>query len=801
MSGPSEQPGALPFAIDADVVARLASLAPDPMIAHAGGRVLWANEAAALLMGFESTAAMVGFPVLELVAPESRALVAERMQRMLREGVREPLAPEVFQRRDGARVEVEASAAPIGGGVILVVGRDVTRRNRAERERVTAAVRFRVFFESTSEPMGIVRGDAIVEGNAALAALAGVEGVEELRGRALSSLVAACDRALVASFLRDPERRADASARYVVQLAPGTRGARMVELRLNGFSEHGERFIAAVLRDVTSERAFEERLTRSEQRHRRLFQEVPVALWEEDGTALRALVTRLEAEGVVDLRAHFRAHPEEIAAAARQIGVLAVNEATLALHGARDRIELLGRLHDVFVPEALLGLQEMLAQLAEGAPVAQATTQLGTLDGGLRWVIARLSPVAGHEQDWGRILVSVTDMTRHREDEAERLALGERLRQAERLESVGRLAAGVAHDFNNILTGVLGFAELTLRELDPAGELYDNQVQIRDAALRARNLVQQILTFGQQSRPKPRPIDVGAVVREALGLMRPGLPEGVELDLDLDAAARVAILDPTQLHQVVMNLVSNARDALRERETGRIRVSLERVEAPASWLRLRVADDGPGMDEHTLAHLFEPYMTTKRARGGHGLGLAVVHGIVTGAGGRVEVASAPGRGAVFDVLFPEALGVAATHEAPAAAPQGGGGERILVVEDDPTTRLVHERLLASLGYATEAVEDAEGALALVAQGEPRIHLVLSDQSLPGLSGVELAARLAAHVGAPPVLLCTGLGESAGPSEGEAAQVLGVLQKPLGREALAVAIQAALRSARREADAP
>ncbi|PKN58797.1 MAG: hypothetical protein CVU56_03795 [Deltaproteobacteria bacterium HGW-Deltaproteobacteria-14] len=633
MSDSPDRSGPMPFVVDAKVVARLADLAPDPMVAHARGRVIWANEAAVTMLGFSEHADVMGRPVMDFVAPESRVVVADRVRRMLSDGDREPLVPEVFLARDGRRIEVEVSAAPIGE-VVLVVGRDVTRRNQAERDRLAAATRFRVFFEAAGEPMCIARVGIVLEANPAFVALVGYDRVEEVRGLHLLSVISEEDRGAIAAFIEDPAGPLEARDRELVRVARRGGEERVVELRLNGYTEDDERYVAAVLRDVTAERAAEERL-----------------------------------------------------------------------------------------------------------------------------------------------------------------------KQSERLEAVGRLAAGVAHDFNNILAGVLGFAELAMHEAQPGSDLRDTQVHIRDAALRARNLVQQILTVGRQSRTSPRPVDVAAIVREALGLARASLSADVQLDVDLDPTPVVTLADPTELHQVVMNLVTNARDALQHRG-GRIRVTAG-VGGPPSepaaarserWVQLSVTDDGEGMDEHTRARLFEPYMTTKRARGGHGLGLAVVHGIVSELGGVIEVDSALGRGTTFRVFLPEAAGVPTVAEAPAPRVHDGAGERVLLLDDDPTTLLVHRRLLTSLGYTVDAFGDPELALARVEEAARGYDLVITDQNMPFMSGVELAARVIARWPGTPVLVCSGLGESIEGTAAELGALSGLLQKPLTREALAQAVQSALEIA-------
>jgi CheY-like chemotaxis protein len=254
------------------------------------------------------------------------------------------------------------------------------------------------------------------------------------------------------------------------------------------------------------------------------------------------------------------------------------------------------------------------------------------------------------------------------------------------------------------------------------------------------------------------------------------------------------LADRNQVHQVVLNLCANAREALGGR--GRVEVELEqtgppaRPDAPATrWARLRVRDDGVGLDEATRSRLFEPYLTTRGDAGGHGLGLAVVHGIVTAGGGTISVESAPGRGATFDVSLP------ILDQAPALPPPApralGGRERLLLVDDEPLVRAAHRRVLTSLGYVVAVASDAEEALALLRAAPSGFDLVVTDMAMPGMSGFELARLWLREQPGARVLLCTGFSEDVDEASARAAGLKGLLLKPVSREDLDGAIRAAL----------
>jgi PAS domain S-box-containing protein len=312
---------------------------------------------------------------------------------------------------------------------------------------------------------------------------------------------------------------------------------------------------------------------------------------------------------------------------------------------------------DLIAPAERPRLAELARQLTAGEIRAIALLTRGLRRDGTEF---DLEVHAASFEDLDELYIAATlrDVTERRRAEEERVLLLDRLRHAEKLEAVGRLAGGIAHDFNNILSGILGYTELTQMALAPGSELFDHQQQIREATLRARALVRQILTFSRRDLVNPKRVDAPAAVTAALPLVRAALPSSIVLEPTIDPEAGAVLIDPAQLHQVVLNLCSNARDAVGER--GRIELDVAAVDLdapspdlpPGRYVRLRVRDDGAGMDGPTLARIFEPYMTTKGPFGSHGLGLPVVHGIVTAAGGAVRVESAPGRGATFDVYLP-----------------------------------------------------------------------------------------------------------------------------------------------------
>ncbi len=369
--------------------------------------------------------------------------------------------------------------------------------------------------------------------------------------------------------------------------------------------------------------------------------------------------------------------------------------------------------------------------------------------------------------------------------------LEQRLAQAQRLEALGTLAGGIAHDFNNILAAVVGHAELALMESGLQGRTRTHLDRILEASLRAGDVVRQILAFSRHSTAERRPVRVTAVVREALALLRASIPSTVEIRTRPDEDCGTVYADPTEIHQVLMNLCTNAQYALRD-TGGVLEVTLDCPDGLAPDLgpvvRLTVRDTGPGIAEDVLQRVFEPYFTTKPVGEGSGLGLAVVHGIVTELGGRISVTSRPGQGTAFEVLLPRTAG-------PEGRDRGrepvGGTERILLVDDEPQVLEVERSLLESLGYRVTAVDRCTAALELFRAAPDGFDLVLTDQTVPEMTGLELAREVLKIRPGQPVLLCTGHSDRVDEERVRAAGIRALLMKPFGTRVLAETVRAAL----------
>jgi signal transduction histidine kinase len=378
--------------------------------------------------------------------------------------------------------------------------------------------------------------------------------------------------------------------------------------------------------------------------------------------------------------------------------------------------------------------------------------------------------------------------------EAEKAALEARLQKAQRLESLGTLAGGIAHDFNNILGAILGFGEMAQQHAAPGSDMRRYIDRVMQAGARARVLVRRILDFSRSGVAERVPVHIQAVVEEALAMLRPTLPESIRIATRLDAGAAAVLGDGTQLHQVVMNLCTNAAQALGD--AGTIEVVLERVSldvprpllhgelAAGPHVRLVVSDTGAGMSPEVLQRAFDPFFTTKKLGEGTGLGLSMVHGIVTDLCGAIDIATEPGHGTRVTVWLP----VSGESEAPPlradpAWPRGSG-EVVMVVDDERPLVELAEELLAELGYEPVGFDSSERALAAFMADPQRFDVVLTDEMLPGLAGSELALKLLAVRPELPVILVSGNVGAALEQRARDAGVVALLRKPLGLQELA-----------------
>ena len=362
-----------------------------------------------------------------------------------------------------------------------------------------------------------------------------------------------------------------------------------------------------------------------------------------------------------------------------------------------------------------------------------------------------------------------------------------RLRQAQKIEAIGTLAGGIAHDFNNVLGAIIGYSQMAVDVLPPKSEAREDLALVLDAANRATGLVRQILTFSRQGEAERRPIRIHLVVKEALKLLRPSLPMTIEIQEDIDPACRPVLADATQMHQVIMNLSTNAYHAMRERG-GVLAVALkpfvvDRTLARSRpdfheglYVRLTVSDTGHGIPKQILERIFDPFFTTKEQGEGTGLGLATTHGIVAAHAGAISVYSEPGKGTTFQVYLP-CIEDHVTEKALDEAPIRGGKERILVVDDEPQLAGLTEKALKRFGYDIVAMTSSVDALAAFRAHPDLFDLIITDQTMPKMTGQQLADEVHAIRPEMPIIITTGFSEGLSAEKAEELGFRALLMKP------------------------
>lgn len=437
--------------------------------------------------------------------------------------------------------------------------------------------------------------------------------------------------------------------------------------------------------------------------------------------------------------------------------------------------------HDSIHPEDLKKIDKTINNLANNAKF-EIEYRIKDADGNWRWFRDR-SIAVNVTADETVISGLATDITEHK-------TLQSQLQQAQKLEAIGTLASGITHDFNNILSVIFGYAELSkLQVQDHRSELYQNLDHVYQAAMRAKNLIRQILAFSRRSEQVKGPVRLTAVVNEALRLLRPTIPTTIDIQHEI-ASQSMVLADPTQIHQVVMNLCTNAYHAMLE-SGGTLRVVLKdatfttnmpcigTIMPAGNYIQLEVSDSGSGMDEETVARIFDPYFTTKAPGVGSGLGLAMVHGIVRSHQGHIRVASSPGLGTTFYLYFPVIEAKENIRPLPDTLEElKGGNESILFVDDEKAITSMAKRVLSKFGYRVTVRENGIQALEDVKQNPGKYDLIITDMTMPVMTGAELSRQILAIRPEMPVILCTGHSELISREKALAMGIAQYCEKPM-----------------------
>ena len=479
--------------------------------------------------------------------------------------------------------------------------------------------------------------------------------------------------------------------------------------------------------------------------------------------------------------------------------LLDINPAGLAMLGVDDLEAVRGKeIYPLVADEdrdAYIRFNEMVCAGARG----ELEFSIRRQDGEIRRMFTLAVPMVHHDSGEVVQLGISRDLTRARQAEEEQKQLRDQLRQVQQLEAIATLAGGIAHDFNNILTGIMGFAELAALDAEEDSRQARDIQEIINAGNRARELVRQLLSVSRREDHEFSPHRVHVIIKEGVKLLRSSLPATIDIRQQICTDCPPVFTDPTQIHQVLMNLATNAYHAMGDH--GVLEVNLHCLDLPEGALEgdnpslppgkyvvLEVRDSGCGMDALTVKRIFEPYFTTKNMEKGAGLGLSTVHGIVRAHEGEITVASTPGEGSVFRVYLP-AMVEQPVAEIGQAAP--GGCERILLVDDEEANLEMTQRLLTRLGYEVTICKSSREALEIFGKTPQDFDLVMTDFSMPEMNGEELARALTAVRAEIPIVLCSGFSNVMDDDRAREAGIRDYLMKPFTSRDLAAAIRRAL----------
>ncbi len=621
----------------------------------------------------------------------------------------------------GTTIFVDCSFKPVvdpetGENLFVVLeARDITSFKKAQDALRVSELRYRELFNSSMDAILVVEDGRIADANKRALELTGVT-PRDLLGRSPQEFIYAGEEGeddLVAGAYR-----------RAVAGEPQTFEARLVrikgedpwvEVRMHRVSLGHRETVQIALRDISEKKAYEMELNR----------------------LASAVHHAAEAMLILDNEAH----------------ILYANPAFFTISGYGDE-EIKGE-KPLFITDALSGssiLGDIWRQVNRGR-VWMGRLVCHRRDGTKAQCDATISPIFTSTSRIGGFVAILRDIT-------QQLKIEEKMRQTQKLEAIGTLAGGIAHDFNNILAAIFGNTELALASLDDREKVEELLQRLLKSAGRARDLVQQILTFSRQKEGQPRPVAIQSMVKEALKLIRSTFPANIEVKSRIACDAMV-VCDPVHVHQVVMNLCTNAAHAMSP-GGGVLTVGLERVRRKSEegeegdFVCLTVSDTGIGIPEEDLDKIFDPFFTTKPDGEGTGLGLSIVHGIVKGAGGEIVVESTPGEGTTFQVYLP----VAKRAELPECAESEGdgvvrGGGRILFVDDEEMIREVCKEILTALGFQVDAVGSGQEALERLAEANGSYDIVITDLSMPKMDGIQLAEAIKERYPAMPVILSTG----------------------------------------------
>lgn len=749
--------------------------APDPYyLTDLRGKILDGNMAALNITGYGKRE-LRGRNALELgLLPPEQLPRARKVLARAAKGL--PSGPDEFTliRKDGSTVFLENRSFPTtidGRTLVLGIARDISERKAAEEALKESQRQLADIINFLPDPTFVIDGEGkVISWNRAMEDMTGIQ-AELILGKGdyeYSLPFYGERRPILINLLLDPranlsELEENGRALSGMAFIPDLRG-RGAYLYWTASALYDSRgnIVGAIesIRDITGQKLMEQAVARAEKKYRNIFENSVSGIYQ------------ITVDGrFVSLNLSF----------AKMLGY----------DSPDDLMNTVTSVSELYVhPER----RAELLRIVDGQEaVREFEVEYFRKNKSIIWVALNIRAVRGEAGEIAYMEGTASDIT-------DRKLLRAQLDQAQKMEAIGTLAGGIAHDFNNILMPIIGYTELSLNMVPDDGRLGHNLSQVLLSANRAKDLVKQILTFSRKTEQERKPVQVSIIVKEALKLLRSSLPTTIEIrkSIQPDAAESATLADPTQIHQVLVNLCTNAAHAMREKG-GILTVKLDNVDVgqdkaragtpdvePGPYLRLSVADTGHGMEDPVKQRIFDPYFTTKGPNEGTGLGLAVVYGIVKNLSGGISVLSEPGKGATFDVYFPRIDRKEAPQDAvPKPLPTGHG--MVLVVDDERFLVDMIKEMLEMLGYETVPRYSSLDALEAFRAKPEIFDLVITDMTMPHMTGIDLAREIQAIRPQTPMVLCTGFSEALDENKVRMLGFRDLLMKPVSMRDLAVAI--------------
>ena len=744
------------------------------------GRITFANQAVLTILGYQPEKVVEGLKVNHFFPPSEHAKLSNRITRFHKGEVLDP-EEYLLLRKDGSLFPGIIFSRPIMEGSTVVGIRglifDITQRKHAEEQLRESELRYRALFEGANDAILIFDEDSIIDCNQKAEDLL-KRTRQEILSSSLDELSLPNREKLVAIQqceinLIGPRNTKPAYIDWTCHLIDGTQIE--TELSISQFEMSGNLLFHALIRDCTDRKIAEKELRESEFRFRLFFNTNPlgILLVDVDGQLLDANKAFLQDSGYT-LPELCNRNCRDIMPQEHQTAV------TQLITSLRCGIDQPNPLHVVYTTKQ-----------GDGIPISIH---------GWRVVDEASTPLY-----LGLFLRNLSDELLLAE---EKTALEKQVMQAQKSEAIGTLAGGIAHDFNNILGGIIGYTELALHSdfsLTPH-RMHEYLERVLESGNRARDLVQQILRFTRHGTVIMEPIRLAPIIKESIRLLRSTLPTTIEIHQELESINDQILGDPTQIHQIVMNLGINAYHAMRE-HGGTLKISLERIILnapkeymsltipPGPYLLLQVTDTGTGIPPAIIERIFEPYFTTKKINEGSGLGLAVTRGIVKNHNGLIEMVSDPGRGTNARVYLPCSQIHEGSRPQEEEMPSVGQGENILIVDDEAFFLEVIEESLKLLNYTVTATRSSLKTLQLFRENPSKYDLIITDQTMPEMTGAQLAQEIRKIDANIPIILCTGYSETVTEQSAKYYGITNFLMKPINIGDLGNAVAQALSTAK------